>query len=234
MVFRRMNTRLSLAVLLLSVVFCMGQAPESAPSPDERKTPAHVRVWSMLFDESSPVSIKIKTTEPEPTNLLEAPGKGATRGFYAEVPKGAGEITASAAGVVLASAKLDLVPGDYRTILISRQNGKIDLQILQDPLPGQKDFPPAVRLLNFGTGRSAEVTLGGQTKITVPDNKLVITPISAKADLTVQVVLPDPAGGPPAISSTDVDLRTSPSWSMVVTPDYRGKLRPRVSPDGRE
>jgi hypothetical protein len=232
-----MNFRLLFLSLIFTFAFSRpGEAQEAIPegASDPKRVPAHIRVWVMVFDEKAPISIAFKGKDAESVTLLEAPGVQPTRGFYVEVPKGSGEIVASAGEIVLASATVDLLPDDHRTVLISRKGGKLNLQVLQDPLPGQKDFPPVVRLLNFGTGRSAEVTLGAQNKVIVPENQMVISQVPAQTDIPLRVVLPDPSGGPPAISSTDIDSRTSPSWSLVVIPDYRGKLRPRVSPDGRE
>jgi hypothetical protein len=211
-------------------------AQETAPPPEASpaKSPAHVRVWAMVFGEKTPFAVKTKTKEGEPMTLLDTPGDKPTKGFYAEVPKGPTELTIVANGLVADTKTVDLVANDYRTILVRRKGARLVLEVLQDPLPGQKDFPPTLRLLNFGTGRVAEVTIGTEGKVLVPDNDFLIKPITQTGEVPLSVVLPDPTGGPPAISSTDIDTRTSPSWSVVTIPDYRGKLRPRVSPDGKE
>lgn len=226
-----------LAVFGIAAAFNVGLGQETEvtpPPPGKTEIPAHLRVWAMVFEENSNIAVRYKKEGITPVVLMEAPGEKPMRGSYLEVPKGAGEIELLSGGVPTSSVKLDLLADDYRTLLVSRDGGKLGLQVLQDPIPGQKDFPPAIRLLNFGTGRVAEVTIGAQPKVVVPENRCLITPVEGKGEAVLRVALPDPMGGPAATSTTDVNMGTSPSWSVVMIPDYRGKLRPRVSPDGKE
>lgn len=211
-------------------------AQETAPVPEAspNKSPAHVRVWAMVFAEKTAFAVKLRPKDGEPVSLLDTPGETPSKGFYGEIPKGVAELSIVSAGQIVDTKSITLASDDYQTILVRRKGSRLVLEVLQDPLPGQKDFPPALRLFNFGTGRVAEVTIGKEGKVVVPDNEFLIKPISQTGEVPLSVVLPDPAGGPPAISSTDIDTRTSPSWSVVTVPDYRGKLRPRVSPDGKE
>jgi|GEM_PF-6044809 len=216
------------------VVPIYSQETTLPPEVSSKKSPGHVRVWAMVFAEKTPFAVKLRSKGGEPVSLLETNGDTPTQGFYTEIPMGRTEVTIVCNGQVLDIGLIDLAPGDYRTIVVRRKGPRLVLEILQDPLPGQKDFPPALRLFNFGTNRIAEITIAKEGNVFVPNNDFLIRPITQSGVVPLSVVLPDPDGGPPAISSTDINTRTSPSWSVVTIPDYRGKLRPRVSPDGRE
>jgi len=220
----------------MAPIFCLhAQEQLDSPTAKERKgPPAHVRIWAMVYDENTPFAVKAKAAQGDPIVLIETDGKIPNRSSYVELPKGQTDLSLLSAGTPVKSEKIELKPDDYRTILISRKNGVLSWEVLQDPIPKQKDFPPAVRLLNFGSDRVADVQIGAQPLVKVQPNSFVVAPLTESGTVNINVSLPDPKGGPPATSITDFSTAVSPSWSVVVIPDYRGKLRPRISPDGKD
>lgn len=223
--------------LLLALFFSPAlMIAQEAPTPAEPagKKPGGLRIWAMVFDEKAPIAIKGRSSDDEPKTLLEVAGAKPQKSPYLEIPSGKITVSLTQGDQALGSQEIELAENDLKTLLFYRSGGQVKMQVFQDPLPGQKNFPPTLRLLNFGTGRVAEVTLGPSEKISVPENTCFVSKVSKKGSLDLQVVLPDPAGGPAAVSMTDVDMGAHPSWSVLMIPDYRGKIRPRVSPDGRE
>lgn len=228
-------TRLSILVSCLLSPFPLQAQEISSPSDEDKKGPlAHVRVWMMVFNENAPLAVKSQSAGGEPMTIFEGDGKTPSKSSYLEIPHGSTTLSLTTGASPVKSEKIDFKPDDYRTILISRKNGALSWEIFQDPIPGQKDFPPAVRLLNFGTERTADITIGTQPPVKVQPNTCLVTPLLASGEINIAVSLPDPMGGPAATSVTDLNTSISPSWSVIMIPDYRGKLRPRVSPDGKE
>lgn len=91
----------------------------------------------------------------------------------------------------------------------------------------------ALRLLNFPAGRETllSVDRGAETK--VPGN--VVQEIRAPARVvaaSVKVLAPD--GGPPAVSTLEIDYTTLGSGYLVVVPDNLGRMRPQFIGGGYE
>lgn len=221
------------ASLAVQLSAAFAQTPEATPEGDAPKSSAHIRVWAMVYGEKSPFTVRSETGDDQPVTLLQGKGDAPQRDPYVDVKNGKVKIVLLSGGAPIKTEEIDLLPNDYRTVVVSRKGGSLAMDILQDPLPGQKNFVPAARLFNFGTDRTMEVSFGPQKAQVSPDSFQVI-PLSGSGNIPIKVSLPDPKGGYPALSETDIDLAAHPSWSLVAIPDYRGKLRPRVSPDGQE
>ena len=221
------------ASLAVQLSAAFAQNPETSSEGDASRSSAHLRVWSMVYGEKSPLTVRSETGDDQPVTLQQSPGDVPQRDSYVDVRGGKVKIVLLSGGAPLKTEEIDLVPNDYRTVVVSRKDGSLALDILQDPLPGQKNFVPSARLFNFGTDRAMEVSLGSK-KARVSPNSFQIVQLSGSGIVPIKVSLPDPKGGFPALSDTDIDLAAHPSWSLVAIPDYRGKLRPRVSPDGQE
>jgi hypothetical protein len=86
-------------------------------------------------------------------------------------------------------------------------------------------------VLNFAHGRETLVNYGTDKDVKVPGDSIQEVRMAPKiAGVAVKVLAAD--GSPPAQTSAEVDFSKASSAYVVVGPDYRGRMRPRVIDGG--
>jgi hypothetical protein len=91
----------------------------------------------------------------------------------------------------------------------------------------------ALRILNFPAGRETLLSIDRGAETRVPGN--AVQEIRAQAKVvaaSVKVLAPD--GGPPALSTLEIDYTTLGSGYLVVMPDNLGRMRPQFIGGGYE
>jgi hypothetical protein len=134
---------------------------------------------------------------------------------------------------VLASESVNMRAGSYYTLLASQnKEGNWSIKTFFDgpAKVGAVDRP--LRVLNFADGRETLLEVSGSPSVTVPGNSYLERNSPAKL-LGISVKVHPNDGSPPAQSSTEIDFTVLPSAYLVVCPDYRGRMRPRVIDGGK-
>lgn len=91
-----------------------------------------------------------------------------------------------------------------------------------------------VRVFNFSGGRKTVLHPRDAKPSEVPPGSVAEIKLPASlAPLRVEVPTLDGKGAP-ALSTVELDLKQWPSAYVVVSPDYRGRMRPRVLRGGEE
>ena len=84
-----------------------------------------------------------------------------------------------------------------------------------------------IRVVNFADGREALLRLNGDKARVVPGSTVMEFPVQASIAMA-EVEVRDPRGGAPALSSVEIDFSAFLNSYVVIAPDYRGRMRPRV------
>jgi hypothetical protein len=130
------------------------------------------------------------------------------------------------------SEALPLRSGSAYTLIAWISGAKWQIKVFPDTLAQGSSQRP-LRALNFAEGRETLLSAGGGEEIKLADNSVTGMNVAARiCDVRVKVLAAD--GGPPAQSTVEVDFATVPSAYVVVRPDYRGRMRPRVILGGAE
>jgi len=206
-----------------------GSTPSASPLEEKR---AYVRVWSMAFGGNEDISVTAKSDEEDARSIFHGKGDQPHLYPYVELKKGSTTISLVAGSESPKQTVVELAPDDFNTALITRQNGAYKLQVLQDPAKRQKDFPPTLRIFNFGSNRTAFLAIGKDQPVEVPPNTFTEVPLPEHQVVAINVTVPNPEGGAPAKSSTEVSTKDCLSWSLTCIPDYRNRIRPRVYANG--
>jgi hypothetical protein len=160
-----------------------------------------------------------------------AAGENVMNPSYTEFVTGNFQFQLKSGGKVLHAFKAELAEKAAYTLLAWRRNGQWELKLYADGpfVPNSLEHP--LRLLNFAASRETLITLDRVGEKTVAANTVEEFMVLPKlTSFTVKVLAAD--GGPPAQSSGDVDFAEIPSAYIVIAPDYRGRMRPRVISGG--
>jgi hypothetical protein len=219
------------AMLLCSAV--VAQEPPPDPSePDASKPAAGLRAWIFSPGDES-VAILCKTAADEqPRTLATATGpQRVTDGTYQEFAPGRIELQVKGGDRVLATASGSLADGRQYTVVAMPEGRDWKIKVFSDgPAKSGSGFRP-LRVCNFAADRETVLLLPGAGETRIAANTLHELEVApAVTGLTVRVLAAD--GGPPAQSSTEIDFVRAPSAYVVVGPDYRGRMRPRVIEGG--
>jgi len=132
---------------------------------------------------------------------------------------------------VLASARVALRGRRHYTLAAWYDGTKWNLKVFADGLSPQSSAERPLRVLNFTGDRDTVVTIGrGKGTRVSPDSVQEFKTSPGITMVSVEVMAAD--GGPPALSAVEVDLAAMPSVYLVVGPDYRGRMRPRIIEGG--
>lgn len=224
---------------LLAVCAAFAHAQQDVP-PDSSKVGnergCHWRAWVVPAREGEEVSFVAKAPGANDLQTLAA-SKGGERQIthgYSPAKPGLYQFgIISPDQRVLAKEEAALTPGFHYTVAAVGEGTGWKIRVFQDgpAPPGQTTRP--VRVFNFSRGRSATLDIGQKQSpvAKVPaDGVAEFTAPAAITGLTIRVLAPD--GGPPAQSSLEVDFASVPSAYIVVSPDYRGRMRPQVIEGG--
>ena len=213
-------------VCCLSLPWAKGQSPvrqvDGAGS-------AYLRGWLVGSSNSEAVSLEGKGRKDEEPRKLAgaATGEKVINPAYAEISPGSCQFQLKSGDKILQSVIFDLSPQAAYTVIAWRVGGKWELKVYPDgPFPKNVVDRP-LRLLNFADERETLLSLdnGPETKVaagTVQEFNMA----SKSVSFTVKVLALD--GGAPAQSSGELDFAAAPSAYVVISSDYRGRMRPRV------
>lgn len=150
---------------------------------------------------------------------------------YTDCDKGNFLFQLKTGGKVLQAVTADLAETEAYTLLAWRRGGNWELKLYADGpfAPNVQQRP--LRLLNFADSRETLIALdnGLETKVAANTVEEFMVPPKL-TPFTVKVLAPD--SGPPAQSSGAADFAEIPSAYVVIAPDYRGRMRPRLITGG--
>jgi hypothetical protein len=221
----------SLSVLFAFAALALGQEA-AAPAAPERKPPAHLRAWIVNPSKATRIEAKTEASE-EAIVLASSSGGAASLGpAYAQFPAGRLAISLLEGEDAAVSEALPLRSGSAYTLIAWISGAKWQIKVFPDTLAQGSSQRP-LRALNFAEGRETLLSAGGGEEIKLADNSVTAMNVAARiCDIRAKVLAAD--GGPPAQSTVEVDFATVPSAYVVVRPDYRGRMRPRVILGGAE
>lgn len=217
------------ALLTLCVAPLAAQPEEHETVTGERKIPASLRAWIFPGSLTQPVTVSITPAGTETTKALAFAKDGATvsRTSYEQIPPGSMRVDLKSGDEVLASKTGNLREEAHYTVLAWNNGGRWELQVFNDDLSSPNAADRPLRVLNFAQGRDTTIALDNGAENPVAKDSVQEMKLPGKVTLvTARVKSLD--GGPPAQSSVEIDFASSPSAYVVVGPDYRGRMRPRV------
>lgn len=222
-------TKRAIALLIFFQLSCMLPAQEPGEeAPTEREAPQSVlRGWIYGADES-PVVMVLIDEEGGAVQLAEAAGGAVSASeLYQPFKPGRRAVELRSGENVLARADVPLRKDGVYTLLAWKTGPRWQTQLFSDAAvaPNAPDRP--LRIVNFAGGRETMLSVDGGDDTKVSPNTVQEFRGPRKVSMVrVQVLSLD--GGPPAQSSVEVDFRSLPSVYVVVGPDYRGRMRPRI------
>jgi hypothetical protein len=198
-------------------------------APDGREAPqAYLRGWIYGADESPVAMVLLEEEGGEPVPLAEAAGGAVSAsGLYQPLKPGRRAVELRSGEKVLARKDVALRKDEMGTLLAWRTGAKWQAEMFSDTAGTSNSPDRPLRIINFAGGRETLLSIdgGADTKVAADTVQEFRGPRKVSM-LRVQVLASD--GGPPAQSSVEVDFRSVPSVYVVVGPDYRGRMRPRI------
>jgi hypothetical protein len=197
------------------------------------KKQAHVRAWLFPSRQKKEVVLIALQPEAEAPRPLASSDAGAVAASpsYRTAPEGEIALQLKSGDETLAEGRVALRGSRYYTVAAWEDGSKWTLKVFADgpPSPGSRERP--VRIFNFAGNRETFVSIGqgsdakvGRSSVQELKAPPMVTMVSVK------VLAED--GGAPAQSSVEVDLSSLGSAYVVVGPDYRGRMRPRIITGG--
>lgn len=207
----------------------MAQEPAADPAAEgAAKAPASLRGWIFPDGEGQLVLQCKAGVDEQPRSLATATGEQRITGeSYEELMPGRAELQLKSGEKILATAGGSLAEGRQYTAIALREGADWKIRVLADgPAKADSSMRP-LRICNFAAGRETLLLLQGGKEIRIPADSFQEMEVApGVTGLSVKVLATD--GGAPAQSSTEVDFTRAPSAYVVVAPDYRGRMRPRV------
>ncbi len=218
---------------ILMAVATHGVSQDSSDESSEA-SPVMVRGWLFPSGDTQAVSFTLKSAGEEKVIALASTKDGAVASArtYADILQAGSFVAELKAGEdVLASESIALGEGRHYTLVGWSENGRWQIKAFADS-PASSNAPDRpLRVLNFAAGRKTAVALSGAPESMVAgDSVQELRSPAAVTMVSVKVLASD--GGPPAQSSVEIDFSGLPCAYVVVGPDYRGRMRPRVIEGG--
>lgn len=233
---KHLMTKLALTILLLFTITLMLSAQEPAKEePTGRHVPqAYLRGWIYGAKESPVAMFLLDEADGESVTLAEAAGGAVSASEqYQTLKLGSRTVEVRAGKKVLARKEVALRKGEIGTLLAWQTGDRWQTEVFSDST-GEPNAPDGLlRIINFAGGRETLLSIDGgvDTKV-APDSVQEFRGPRKVCMVRVQVLAKD--GGPPAQSSVEVDFRALPTAYVVVGPDYRGRMRPRIISGGQK
>lgn len=228
--------KLLLVLPLLFAGFCLdvgAQQPAEAPADQAvaARRPGKVRAW--LFPGAPGAeSIVLSATAPDGNSIAFATAAAPTTdSAYRDLPAGTYSFDLKDKETVIGQKKERISSGSFYTLVAWPKDGKWTMELYSDDA-ASGGGPRPLRLLNFAGQATTTVKVGGlPTAVTlVPDS---LQEIKLPAKITPFEVIAQPPGAePPARTINDVDMTLASAVYILVSPDYRGRLRPQIIEGG--
>jgi len=205
-----------------------------------KKTPSTmIRAFIVPADDSkASLQLVVKPQKAEadlaPQVVAATDGAAIFGSNYAPIKPGGVVIELRSGDKMLAGGSVALKPARAYTF-VAWQTSSADWQIKAFPddptTPNAADR--AVRVLNFPAGRETLLTIDQRAETKIPGNAVQEFRAPPKVIVAAVKVLASD-GGPPAMSSLEMDYSTLKSGYIVVVPDNLGRMRPRFIGGGYE
>jgi len=213
------------ALIILAASMACGLTQEPEPGPERQAT--NVRGWILTPD--SAVRLQLSGAEATEGINLASGGEGgiSVSSDYREARPGNYLVELKSGDEVVASARGALRASRHYTAVVWRNGSKWELKVFADDVADANTVDRPLRVLNFADERETLVSFDAGAETRIPQQAVQETKAPAALGMVnVKVLAPD--GGPPAHSSVEVDFKVVPSAYVVIGPDYRGRMRPRV------
>ena len=129
------------------------------------------------------------------------------------------------------SSEADLQPGGHYTAVAWQAAGKWQIKLFRDPAAKAGVAARPLRVLNFAADRETVIAVDGAKESRFGAGSVQEMSLPAKINgMSVKVL--DPAGGPAAETTLEIDLAEVPLAYAVIGPDYRGRMRPEIIEGG--
>ena len=209
------------------------------PSVKKESPPAMIRAFIVPADDSkASLQLVVKAQKAEanlaPQVVAATDGPATFGSNYDSIKAGGAAIELRSGDKVLAGGSVALKPARAYTF-VAWQTSSADWQVKAFPddptTPNAADR--AVRVLNFPAGRETLLTIDQRAETKIPGNAVQEFRAPPKVIVAkVKVLASD--GGPPALSSLEMDYSALKSGYIVVVPDNLGRMRPRFIGGGYE
>jgi co-chaperonin GroES (HSP10) len=192
-----------------------------------------LRGWIFPSEETQTVSLGLAIAGAEERKPLANTKDAvvAAQPGYAANPAGTTLIELKSGDRVLASKSGGLRAERHYTAVAWNKDGRWELEVYADDSASANAPDRSLRVLNFALGRDTEISVDGGAEALVSKESVAEIKLPAKTTMvTARVKSLD--GGAPAQSSVEIDFAAIPSAYVVIGPDYRGRMRPRVIEGG--
>jgi hypothetical protein len=219
---------LTIPLLLFLTVILPAQEPDEDVPAGREAPQAYLRGWIYGADESPVAMVLVDEEGGEPVPLAEAAGGAVSASeLYQTLKPGRRTVELRSGERVLARKEVAPRKDEMGTLLAWRTGAKWQTELFSDAAGASNAPDRPLRIINFAGGRETLLSIdgGADTKVAADTVQEFRGPRKVSM-VRVQVLSLD--GGPPAQSSVEVDFRSVPSTYVVVGPDYRGRMRPRI------
>lgn len=211
----------------------------ASESGDQPPPQAMIRAFVIPADgsqESLQIVIKPQQAEADmaPQVVASTDGPAIFSANYLRVDPASVVIELRAGNKVLAKDAGALRPARaYTFVAWQAPPGGWQIKAFPDDPASPNASDRALRLLNFPAGRETLLSIDRGAETKVPGNAVqeIRAPVRVVA-ASVRVLAPD--GGPPAVSTLEIDYSTLGSGYLVVVPDNLGRMRPQFIGGGYE
>jgi hypothetical protein len=205
---------------------------EAAPKPPKA---AMIRGW-MFPDQaksSAPMVFKV-SDQGQPQVLATSDGTNASLAGGYQSLAGSGKVVLElgAGDKPVFSQTLALQQGKFYTLVAWQQQGVWKVKAFVDQRPGPADSDRPLRVLNFTDRRETEVALGASAAKKISSGGIEEFRVPPKVDTVTAKVFPKDSGGVAATTTVEIDMSAMLGAYVVISPDYRGRMRPRVIAGG--
>jgi hypothetical protein len=220
------------SLLSLGAFIAGGLAQEDVAEGEAANKTTFVRGWILTPDAA--VRLQMKGVDATQETSLASGGEGgiSVNPGYLAPPAGNYVLELKSGDEVLESARGALRADRHYTAVVWREGSKWELKVFADDGSEANATDRPLRVLNFAEERETLLSLneGAETKVAAQTVMETKAP-AAVGMVTVKVLATD--GGAPAQSSVEIDFKAAQSAYVIVGPDYRGRMRPRVFTGGR-
>jgi hypothetical protein len=229
-----MSNRLSRVLCLLCAVLIpagtWSQEPAETGDAASRAV-ARLRVWVFAGD-SPPQGASIVALGADGSSLSLGDASGQkTEAAYRDLPPGNYTVEVRENQNPVAQQMADLGKDSYHTAIAWRSNGKWSLGIYSDKQIKSASGERPLRLLNFAKGATTTIAIKGLQTLEAEPDSVKEVKLPAKI-FTLDISAKAPDADVPARTLSDIDLSVAPAAYVLVSPDYRGRLRPQVIEGG--
>lgn len=228
------SATIAVSFLALCLTPLAAQSTEHESAAGRRETAVNLRAWIFPLDLTQAVSVSAASDGADWLSLLASSkdGVAVSAAGYTQIPPGKIRIDLKSGEEVLAAKPWNLREAAHYTVLAWNDAGRWEMQIFEDDLSSARTAERPLRVLNFARGRETTLALDDGEEIPVAKDAVREMKVPGQVTLvTTRVKSPD--GGPPAKSSIEIDISAVPSTYLLIVPDYRGRMRPRVISGGQ-